>query len=108
MISLDKLTQGELQHIYEVVSHNTPHQFGYKSFWYGDFEYIPSLDIHVRIGQSYSTIVTIEVSKFIGGEFIDVLYECGKFSTTTSRQVTQFFNQLSHAKTRVLMEELIQ
>ena len=99
------LTLNELKAIFRVLpTSNTPHRFGYKNFWYGDYYYIPDYDIHVRIGQSYSTIVTIEVSAFVGGELYGVLYEIGKWSTTTSKQVTQFYNQISNANARLLIE----
>ena len=77
-------------------------QLGKKSFWYSDWNYLEvnGMDLYIRALRSYSTIVGFEISNL--KEY--VLYEIGKYSTTTSRQITQYFNGISFATERIFIK----
>ncbi len=67
-------------------------RFGYKQAWFSqllDFD-------NLRLFKSYNTIVAlVDISE-------GVFYELGKWSTTTSKQVTQFYNAYYRNFKRVL------
>ena len=68
-------------------------RFDYKQAWYSEL-----LDFgNLRLFKSYETIVAlIDISD-------GVFYELGKWSVTTSKQVTQFYNRYYRNFTRVLV-----
>lgn len=97
-----KLSLKELKKLMDstYISCNT--QFGKKAFWYSGW-YCCKLydqDCFFRVGQSYGKKVLIEVES----ENDITLYEVGKYSQTTSKQVTQFFNQVSIADRREFID----
>lgn len=60
-------------------------QFGYKQCYYTELLFNEETHNFYKLVRSYNTIVAI-----LYGEYY---IELGKWSTTTSRQVTQFYNQ---------------
>ena len=77
-------------------------QFGHKSFWYSSWNYlqVDGKNLYIRVLRSYATFVGFEISNLEE----TVMYEIGKYSTTTSKQMTQYFNQISEARERIYIE----
>lgn len=99
---MKKLTLNDIKKIMDARYWNCCHRFGHKSFWYSDWEIveIDGINAYVRVLQSYGTKVGIEIT----GIECSGTYEVGKYSTTTSKQITQFVNQRAYSYNREFIE----
>ena len=99
---MKKLTLNDIKKILDARYWNCCHRFGQKAFWYSDWEPvdIDGETFYARVLQSYATKVGVEVSNLK----MSCTYEIGKYSRTTSKQITQYINQIAGTYHREYIE----